>query len=186
MTEKSIELAKQIGVARGAHIFYNSNKLEAYVENAVSFIVYGIKHGDHVLLLENPRVYPMILKELKKSLSEKEMAGVHFINNFDFYWRNGNFHPPTILSHFKEAADSFANEDVSFRTWGHIEWGNQQDIVNEIDLYEQNVGMVIEEKNAISVCAYDASRVSEDLKERLIRCHNYLMTDDSITCLATN
>lgn len=186
MRETIADLAKQTGQTKGAHIFYNSSKLEAYIENAVSFIVDGIKQGEHVLFVENTRIYPMLLKELEACLSEKEMDGIHFVNNFDFYWLNGNFHPPTILAHFKKAADSFAMENLPFRTWGHIEWGSQQDIHDEIELYEKNVSDVIEEKNAISVCAYDASRVSDELKERLVRCHDYLMTDDSITCLTMN
>jgi len=183
MREASVELAKQIGQTKGAHVFYSYNQLESYIENAVSFIVQGLAQGERVLFVENRRISPMVFKELQNSLSEKEMEGIHFINNFDFYWRNGNFHPPTILAHFKKATDVFVENDLAFRTWGHIEWGHEQDILNEIELYEKNVGSEVEGRNAISVCAYNASHVSDDLRRRLIACHGYLMTDDSITSL---
>lgn len=186
MRENRLNLASQVSQTNGAHIFYNSSKVEAYIDNTVSFIVHGIHQGDCVLLVENSRIYPKILKELQGCLVEEEMAKLHYINNFDFYWRNGNFHPPTILAYFSEVTDSLGEEEQSFRTWGHIEWADQQDIEREIEAYENDLNRLVPEKKAVSVCAYDAARVSEDLKDRLIRCHGYLMTDDSITCLATN
>ncbi|MCJ1910102.1 MEDS domain-containing protein [Planococcus ruber] len=186
MKEANMEWLNQISDSASAHIFYCFDQLEAYIENAISFIANGIKQDERVLFVENTRIYPMILTRLQDQLSAEELAGVHFVNNFDFYWRNGNFHPPTILAHFKQETHSFTKENRSFRTWGHIEWGSQEDIIAEIELYEKSVATVVEEEAAISVCAYDASRVSDDLKERLINCHNYLMTDDSITCLTIN
>lgn len=165
------------------HIFYYSHKLEKYIENAVVFIEQGIHEGDQVLFVENTRVYPMIRSKLEERLTAEEMKKVHYANNFEFYWKNGNFHPPTILAHFEAFIDGLQQASGRIRTWGHIEWGSEQDIEHDIETYETALEVLVPETGAISVCAYDASRLGDDFKSRLMALHSFYMTDEKMTAL---
>ncbi|WP_255472982.1 MEDS domain-containing protein [Planomicrobium sp. CPCC 101079] len=108
---------------------------------------------------------------------------MHFLNNFAFYWQNGNFHPPTILAYFSDIVTPFLETGVSFRTWGHIEWGDEQEIIHDLIEFEKGIEQKMPETKAISVCAYDDGRLSELLRTMLINCHNFLMTDDKISTI---
>ena len=56
MTENVKELSEGLQRKKTGHIFYYSIDLDKYVENAISYIVFGIKQGDYVLLVENTRI----------------------------------------------------------------------------------------------------------------------------------
>lgn len=186
MTENVKELSEGLQRKKTGHIFYYSKDLDKYVENAISYIVFGIKQGDHVLLVENTRIYPMIRKELEHCLTVAELEKVLYIDNFDFYWRNNNFHPRTIMNHFNEVAGPLLESGNEVRTWGHIEWGVQADIEREIVEYEKELDTIVLEKDAVSVCAYDASKVSDSLKTKLMAVHGLYMTDEKVHALAMN
>lgn len=184
MNEYAKGMSEGLHRNKTAHIFYCSHQLDKYVENAISYIVFGIKKGDYVLFVENTRIYPMIRKALELKLTAVEMEQLLYINNFDFYWRNGNFHPPTILNHFKKATGHLLENGKSVRTWGHIEWGAQEDIEREIVEYEKALDTLIPENDGISVCAYDALKVSATLKAKLLEVHGFYMTDEKVHDLA--
>ncbi|MBT2569637.1 MEDS domain-containing protein [Planococcus sp. ISL-110] len=180
MEKEITNIQDTLRTSEGAHVFYYVNELERYIDNAVSYIVAGIKHGDQILFVENERLYPKILKRVEELVSNEQRKNIHYVNNFTFYWRYGNFHPPTILEYFSHLIAPFVEEDLGFRTWGHVEWREEVIIANDIKEYENAVGKLLPQTKAISVCAYDALRVSEGLKEVLMNCHDFLMTDDEI------
>lgn len=180
MDKKMIQLLQDLPRTHGCHIFYYSNEVEFYLQNAVSFAVSGIVQGEHILFVENDRLYPMLHKELQKCLTEDQLSKIHFINNFDFYWQNGDFHPPTILSSFSTILDSYLGESRSIRTWGHVEWGNLEEIMKDLVDYENRANQMMLETNIVSICAYNAERVPDVLKLRLMKAHGYLMTDDDL------
>lgn len=161
----------------GMHIFYCSRQLDKYIEKAVAFVEQGILAGDQVMFVENMRIYPMVRRQLEERLTAEQLEKVHYVDNFTFYWKNRSFHPETILAHFIEITGGFQVTDGYVRTWGHIEWGEDQDIVQEIAAYETALEELVSETNGISVCAYDASRLPDDLKKKLLALHNYYMTD---------
>lgn len=170
-------------LSKGDHVFYYAEDSDRYIANAVSFIKDGIEQGDQVLFVENERSYPKIVEHLELLFTKEQLKNFHYINNFTFYWRNGNFHPPTILEYFSTLIDPFLEKEMSFRTWGHIEWRGDVEISKSIEEYESAVEQLVPEMNVISVCAYDAARLSSPLKELLLNCHSLFMTDDTITPL---
>ncbi|WP_082635901.1 MEDS domain-containing protein [Fictibacillus enclensis] len=165
---------------QGIHVFYYSDKVEDYIQNAVSYIMAGIEQGEYILFLENERIFPMIQKELEKTLTPKQIESVHFINNFDFYFWNGNFYPETILSKFSDIVTPLIEKDNSVRTWGHVEWGSQEEFEETLEKFEIEVDQMLKDIKVISVCAYNAERVSDDLKDKLMRYHDYFMTDEDV------
>lgn len=184
MNQNMINFTESLRHIDAAHIFYLTEKTDLYVENAVAYILDGVKQGDRVLMVENPRIYPRIQKELKQALSSEELELVHYINNFDFYWRKGNFHPEAILDYFEKIIGSFTADGRHCRTWGHIEWGSQEDAEQKVISYEKDIDRSMPKRHVISVCAYDSQRISESLSARLMLCHGYFMKDDSISALS--
>ncbi|MFC4714352.1 MEDS domain-containing protein [Planococcus dechangensis] len=183
MNQETIDFTETLCQMEGAHIFYLTEKTELYISNAVSYIIDGVQKGERVLFVENSRLYPKIEKKLKQLLTAEEMEFLLYINNFDFYWRKGNFHPEAILDYFEKVVGSFTADGRQCRTWGHIEWGSQEDIEEKILTYEKEIDLRVPHKQVISVCAYDALRVSDQLSERLMHCHGYFMKDNSIAAL---
>lgn len=184
MNQKMSNFTDTLRQREGAHILYLTEQMDLYIENAVSYVVDGVRNGDHVLFVENPRVYPQIQKALQQVLTCSELELVHYVNNFDFYWRKGNFHPEAILDYFEKLVGALTADGNHCRTWGHIEWGSQEDIEEKIIFYETEVDRPVPQRQVISVCAYDSHRVSDNLRERLMHCHGYLMKDHSISSLS--
>lgn len=166
----------------GGHILYFFQDEETYVQNAVSYIRSGIEQGDHVLFVENDRILLSIRKKLS-SLTEDQARKVHFMNNFDFYIREGNFHPDTLVSNFSESVDFHLNQNSTIRTWGHVEWGDEACIIEDTIEFEQKVHEKISANHLITVCAYHVNTMSDSLKVQLIQAHDYLMADDGTVSL---
>lgn len=178
MRDLLVELIKDLKKTNGGHIFYPYKSIESYLQNAVSYIVTGVNNGDQVLFVENERNLHHINKELEKHLSKGQLDNVHFMNNFDFYFSNGDFHPETVFNYFSTHIEPFVEKDAAICTWGLIEWGDVKEYISKIEEYERKIDKVINENGIISVCAYDFSRTPEDLKEKLMKFHGIMITDD--------
>ncbi|MGG0288056.1 MEDS domain-containing protein [Peribacillus butanolivorans] len=178
------QLIKDIQQSNGAHILYCFNELETYMENEAMFIISGVEQGDHILVVENDRIFPFVYKKLQLHLNEEQLAKVHHINNFDFYCFHGDFHPSTMVNYFLENIDTYSERNIFVRTWGHVEWGNDDQAMDAIGEYEKGIDKLITERGLISVCAYDDYRVPAALKSILIKYHRVLITDEKITILA--
>ncbi|TCN26504.1 MEDS domain-containing protein [Mesobacillus foraminis] len=180
MDRMIVELYKDFKVNDGGHICYLYNNESNYMTNVVSFIVTGIRNGDYILLLENDRNILQIKEMLQNELSEKELTYLLFINNFDFYYSYGNFHPHTIVNHFVENIEPHLQKGASICTWGLVEWREDKEIHKNIAEYEEQIHKIVNEKGIVSVCAYDASRTSDSLKKVLHNCHGVLMSDEKV------
>lgn len=180
METKIPALTSSMRQTDGAHIFYLSEEKEAYINNILVFILDGIRNGDYIFIVENPRLTPLICQRLEQLVTEEELKSVRFANNFDFYWSEGNFLPVSIIEYFKKTLNAATSGGQFFRTWGHIEWGSGNDVEKEILTYDKSATQFISENKFIAVCAYDLPRVSEGLQAQLRARHNYLMEDNCI------
>lgn len=164
----------------GQHILYCYKDSHFYIENAVSFILTGIKRGDYVVVVENDRLSELIKEKVKSHLCIDQLNRINYVNNFDFYFSNGDFHTTTIISSFVNLLDSCYEKTRSFRTWAHVEWGGLQEIACKIMDFEVASNQTVHSMNITSVCAYDHDRLSESLKESLMDSHPYQLTDDGV------
>lgn len=179
MLEERQHLKKGLQEAHG-HIFYYFQDTDKYVENAVDCIVAGIKQGGEVFIAENSRLYPLIQDKLQAILNSEQLSRICYTNNFDFYFSKGTFHPMALMKHCRQTIDSLVEKKVPVRTWGHIEWGKEQELDREIETYEKTLDEMISLNGITSVCAYNASRVSESLKKTLSEAHGFFMADHEI------
>ena len=175
MSDKIIKAIKALDKKHEAHICYLYNNHLEYIETAATFIIASIKDGDHVLLLENDRNILTIKEILQNELNMEQLDKLHFINNFQFYFSNETFHPQTVASHFLKYIQPFVDNGDSYRTWGHIEWGCEKELENDIEEYEKEIDKLIKDRGVISVCAYWAEITPESLKEKLKNCHDIVI-----------
>ena len=183
MNDTIIKVINEFNKVEGKHICYLYNDHQEYIEKVVTFIMIGIKEGDHILLVENDRNILAINRKLQNELSDGQLANLHIMNNYNFYFTNGNFHPHTILLYFSSYIQSFVENGISIRTWGHIEWGNEKEIQKDIEEYEKEVDKLVKLTGTISVCAYPAERTSDSLVEMLKNCHGVIITDHEVVYL---
>lgn len=174
---------KDVQLSNGGHIFYCFNDIESYIENEALFICSSVEQGNHILVLENDRIFPKVYKKLQFYLNEAQLEMVHCINNFDFYCFQGNFHPSTMVDYFVKNIKVYMDNNVPLSTWGHVEWGYEDDAEDYIGEYEKGINKLIVEQGLISVSAYDECRVTAELKSTLMEYHGIFMTDEKITVL---
>ncbi|MGM0845603.1 MAG: MEDS domain-containing protein [Bacillota bacterium] len=165
---------------QGNHIMYHFNNEETYIQNAVAFIKTGVEEGSPVLLVENDRHLFNIKQQLQNTLSEKEMANVHFSNNYDFYSTTQSFDPDSILTYFKKTVEPHLSQGVPVWTWGLVEWGDDENLLDKIVLYESQVQSFTSEKGLVSVCAYDSNLTPDGTEELLRKFHQVTLTDELI------
>ncbi|MFF2501151.1 MEDS domain-containing protein [Peribacillus sp. NPDC058075] len=164
-------------LSNGEHIFYHFEQMDYYIENAVSFIVSGIKQGDHIILIENESISVRIFNKVRLVLTAEEMSNVHYTDNFAFYCKHGDFHTPTIVADFAEILKPFLDENLTIRTWAHVEWGHQLEIEQKINQFEEVANKSVNEMGIVSVCAYDTATITESIMKNLMKSHEFLMTD---------
>lgn len=164
----------------GAHIFYSFENEEKYVDNLIVYVKAAIGLGNHVMIIENDRIMPELQKRIKAEFNEKQQEMIHTINNYEFYCYRGNFNKVTILSYLENMLAPFLENNIPIQTWAHVEWRDQEEIVQNLGDYEKEADAMLQTTNLITVCSYDANRVSESLKDVLMDSHDYYMTDDNI------
>ncbi|MCM3093162.1 MULTISPECIES: MEDS domain-containing protein [unclassified Cytobacillus] len=177
MNELLTDLIEDMQKSNGGHILYHYDDMDCYIQNAVSYITAGIRCGGHVLFVDNDRHYFHIDKELTNLLGKEELSRVHFMNNYDFYYSNGNFNPDTVFSFFLKNIQPYLDRSHKIFTWGLVEWGNVKDYIPLVEQYEKNIDKAIAQQGLISLCAYDNCSTPLELKESLLRCHDVLITD---------
>lgn len=161
---------------KGIHICYLF-KTKKYIETVVSFIISGIKNEELVLLVENERNMIPIKKEIQKQFTKEQLVNFHIISNFDFYWLNGDFHPQTISEYFSKVIDPLLAKGTFVRTWAHVEWGDEKEATIKIKELENGKENLDNEKDILSVSAYDRSKIPCTWGSMLIKCHNVTITD---------
>ncbi|OMF54928.1 hypothetical protein BK139_18675 [Paenibacillus sp. FSL R5-0490] len=177
MNELLIDLIDDLQKSNRGHILYHYDQMDCYIQNAVSYITAGVRCGGHVLFVENDRNYFLIEKELTNLLGREELSRVHFTNNFDFYYSNGNFNPDTVFNFFIKHIQPYLDSSSKIFTWGLVEWGNVKDYIPLVEQYEKKLSNAISDHGLISLCAYDNRNTPPELKENLMRCHDVLITD---------
>ncbi|WP_409300499.1 MEDS domain-containing protein [Peribacillus sp. SCS-155] len=164
----------------GAHIFYSFDTTEKYIENALLFIEKGIQEGERVIFIENDRLFPLIQKKIPSTIRLNDSDKIHHINNYDFYYSSGDFHPKSINKYFAAVVSPYVEKNIPIRTWAHVEWGNHQEIARIIEEFETEAQVNVSAKKSISVCAYESDRITPEIKNSLMKSHGYYMTDNNI------
>ncbi|MFJ7940413.1 MEDS domain-containing protein [Peribacillus sp. NPDC096622] len=138
---------------KNVHVLYSYTEMENYIKQVLSYIQDGIMAGDHVILVENDRIYPLIHKELSTRLTKDQMELLHFVNNFDFYCSRGSYHPPVIEEYFNKTVQPYVENKISFRSWAHVEWATLEEPLHIIEEFERTVDKAVNLLSFPLICA---------------------------------
>lgn len=108
------------------------------------------------------------------------MKYVHFVNSLSFYYSSGSYHPPAIAAYFNEMIKPYVENDVSFRSWAHVEWSSMEEPLYLIRDFEEIVDKAVNEVEFPLICAYSGIRMPEYLKDILLETHPYVLVEDDL------
>ena len=163
---------------RNVHVLYSFQEIENYLIQVVNYIQEGIAAGDYVILIENERLFPIIQKELTSKLTEGQMKFLHYVNSFDFYFSSGSYHPPAITDYFNKTLQPYVENQVSFRSWAHVEWATMEEPLFLIEDFEEIVDEAVNELSFPLICAYEGEKMPEYVKTFLMETHPYVLLED--------
>ncbi|MCM3718619.1 MEDS domain-containing protein [Fictibacillus phosphorivorans] len=175
-----IDLDELLADNRSAHLLYAFNSMTNYIKKVVQYIIDGVANQQTIILIENERYLPLVMKELKVHLNDTEMTDIHIINNFDFYFSTGCYHPPAILGHIEKMYMSLLEQNKSIRTWTHVEWSTIEGPLKIVEELEKVVDQLSADMGLTIMCAYDEERMPESLKLALYRTHKFILSDDGV------
>jgi hypothetical protein len=165
---------------KSAHLLYAYNGMGNYIKNAAAYIVDGVEKDQSIILIENERYYPYLMEELKKYMNEEQMKKIHPVNNFDFYYSSGSYHPPAIIEYIEKTHMPFIENNITFRTWTHVEWSTIDGPLSIVEELETVVDKLVADMGLVVMCAYEEEGMPESLKSSLLRTHKYILTDDDV------
>ncbi len=165
---------------RNVHVLYSYEGMKQYIEQVVKFIHQGILAGDFVILIENDRIYPMIQRELFKHLNKDQLEFVHHVNNFDFYFSSGSYHPPAITDYFHNIVQPYVDNEIFFRSWAHVEWASMEEPLHLIEDFEKIVDEAVHTFSFPLICAYEGNKMPDYLTNILMETHPYVLYKDDI------
>ncbi|MCG7376321.1 ATP-binding protein [Paenibacillus sp. ACRSA] len=180
MSKQAIPLNSLTEVTNGGHIIYFFEDFNCYVDNAVSYIMTGIDQGHHILLIEQTATYHKILHKLIGSVPHDQLQYLHYANNIEYYGEHGNFEFQHILSHFEDIMGDIQEQNKPIRTWANVmTWGDhpEKQILDNLVTYERQTTCVVQDYGMLSVCAYNTEMISSSVQTKLMREHEYMMTD---------
>ncbi|MFE1629589.1 ATP-binding protein [Brevibacillus reuszeri] len=179
MNNQTIQLNEIMQITSG-HILYFYEDPESYVENAVSFVLTGIEKGHHLLVIDNTQRLEQIYQKLVKVMTRESMNDIHFYDSHEFYAIHDDFHWDTILSHFSEILSPYLTKNLTVRTWAHVEWREQGEILSKMEHFETMADHSVNCHGVLSVCAYNSNRVPASFLNKMLRSHEYYMTDEEL------
>ncbi len=170
------EVNELANLTRGHGIYFFRNQ-DQYITNVVDFVISGLKRNEYTIIVENDRIIPLLQKRLTDLLDESSLEKVKYINNYDFYYAQGDFSINSIFDFLPNLIEGYSENDPVIRSWAHVEWRNEPNVSKKLMGSEIEADVIVNETNLLSVCAYDSERVSEELKQSLLTCHNLLIND---------
>ncbi|WP_078592868.1 MEDS domain-containing protein [Evansella clarkii] len=174
-----VEWKKDFPVTEG-HVLYTFNNDDIYIDNAVNYIISGVKKEENVLVVESSRNIPKLREKLMSKLNEKEQEKIHYTNNFTYYMLNKSFHAETVLRYFSKAVNEFSQREENFRMWSHVEWGDHEAFLKEVETCERASDEIILEQEILCVCAYREKNLCPELKQILLQHHELELKDNRL------
>ncbi|RIW32513.1 hypothetical protein D3H55_13075 [Bacillus salacetis] len=174
-----IEVNEVKNLTKG-HVLYFFEKQNQYISNIVDFIISGLEHNEHSIIIENDRLTPLIKEKLTMLSNESDLEKVTFVNNYDFYYAKGDFNINSIWDYLPESITGSSELDYVVRSWAHVEWRDERTVSKKLVDSENEADKIVTETKLLSVCAYDSERVSKEFREALLKCHNFLINEQLV------
>ncbi|MCS0669963.1 MEDS domain-containing protein [Cytobacillus firmus] len=159
------------------HVLYFFKNQDQYISNVIEFVLSGLERNEYSIIIENDRMTPLIKKNLTEKLNNNCLEKVMFVNNYDFYYAKGDFRVNSIFDYLPNLIEGYSEQDLAVRSWAHVEWRDEPEVSKKLSVSEKEADLIVAKTKLLSVCAYDSERVSNELKESLLFCHNFLVNE---------
>ncbi|MBX9975840.1 MEDS domain-containing protein [Cytobacillus firmus] len=159
------------------HVLYFFKNQDQYISNVIEFVLSGLERNEYSIIIENDRMTPLIKKSLTEKLNNNCLKKVMFVNNYDFYYAKGDFRVNSIFDYLPNLIEGYSEHNLAVRSWAHVEWRDEPEVSKKLSASEKEADLIVAKTKLLSVCAYDSGRVSNELKESLLFCHNFLVNE---------
>lgn len=180
MKNKIVPLTNMIEITNHGHILYIYESMQGYLDNVISYILAGIDQEHHILIVENKHTSKQIKAVLRELLTQDQYDCVHFFDNYEFYRLYEDFHCDQIVAHFSDVISQFHEKHITVRTWAQVNWNEEENSSEKIEHFERTADQCVRSSNLISVCAYNGNLISASLQNKMLKSHEYFMTDKEL------
>lgn len=180
MSDQMTQFSQLLETAGGGHAIYVYEELEAYISQAVSFITIGIEQGHQILFIDGQDRYDRIYRKLRESLSEDRLHDVRYINSHEFFQVHKPLSCGSVLEQYKELLVPLSVHGIAFRLWAHAEWLESAEVPCELEMVEQLADYSVTTQGFTAVCCYDGAKMTIAMQNKLLRHHEYWLTDREI------
>lgn len=162
------------------HVLFFYIDMKNYMEEVIQFIHTGIDAGDYIILVENERKFKRIYEKLTCILTSEQMKQLHYVNSLDFYFSSGGYHPPAITEYFNKTVHPYVDNNISFRSWAHVEWATMEEPFHLIGELEKIIDQAVNQISFPLVCAYGQLKMPNFLSTLLLETHPYILKKDTL------
>ncbi|SLL35719.1 Uncharacterised protein [Mycobacteroides abscessus subsp. abscessus] len=162
------------------HVLFFYTGMRNYMEEVIHFIHAGIEAGEYVILVENERNFNRIYEHLKPKITSAQMKQLHYVNSLDFYFSSGGYHPPAITEYFNKTIQPYIDNNISFRSWAHVEWATMEEPYHLIGDFERIVDTAVNQISFPLICAYGELKMPHILTALLLETHPYILKEDKL------
>ncbi|WDL97882.1 ATP-binding protein [Alicyclobacillus sp. ALC3] len=173
-------LNKDVEVRSGAHILYIFQEESDYLDNLAAYVMGGINLNQFVLVIDHAHIYEKLRNTILDRLPEENLQRVLFRASDAFYGTYTEFQTDRIVSGFESLLSPLLQSNRTIRTWAKVVWRDDKNIVPTLDQFETMADDSVKGQRLISVCAYDESHTPNALVLKMLRTHDYLMTDTEL------
>ncbi|WP_052144660.1 ATP-binding protein [Halalkalibacter okhensis] len=180
MSSKDFEFTSSLRLSSGSHVLYSYRQLDAYVNNAVSFIQEGQNKDQLVVFIDSKVHLDKIISKLTLDNDSNERFKQILFLDSDLYY---NFQDGVedLFENYRKYIKPYLRETKPARIWGNINGKINEDKLDLLNMYECACNEFLDNKIAtIMVCAYNSQTLSAYMLEDLLYCHEYFMTDTSL------
>ncbi|CAM4270353.1 hypothetical protein GCM10007362_39970 [Saccharibacillus endophyticus] len=176
-----MELNRLVSVSTGGHILYLYDDVDAYADNASAYLISGVQDGGLAILIDSAERIGRIRSLVSPALSAEENKRVVYVDADRFYDTTQSFHYKKVIGHFGESLNPYIGQASEIRTWAHVAWKSEPFIEHELSVFEAFADRTVQGMRMVSVCAYQAGSISASLQVKMLRTHDYVMTDDEFS-----
>lgn len=176
-----MELNRLVGVSTGGHILYLYDDVDVYADNASAFLISGVQGGDLAILIDSAERIERIRGLVRPVLSAEQQQHIVYVDADEFYDTSRSFHYKKVLEHFGELMESYIGRTSGIRTWAHVAWKSEPCVEHELEVFEAFADRNVNGLRLVSVCAYRAGSISASLQVKMLRTHDYVMTDEELS-----
>ncbi|TVY01916.1 MEDS domain-containing protein [Paenibacillus cremeus] len=180
MSIQNMNLKRDFSIVNGGHILYFYTNPLSYVENLLAYIADGLKLGHYVVVIDEAAVYEVVQERLLSKYSKEELQGVFFEEYGAFYGIQTDFNGHKVADEFSKLYRSLPEANRTVQTWARVGWREEPEITSKLEQHEKDSDCIVKAYRMISVCAYDSMKAPADLLIRLLKNHQYFMTDNEL------